>query len=165
MLKQPGVEEVQRRAIREALAIKRGEPEPEDAPLDVRAVRPVRITVPWDHLATDNYNELVNRKLGVYTAAKARFRADVSAQYDGRPIEAPVHVDVALYLPNLIEIDPTNFWKLIGDSIKGLLVKDDSWRHMADSRIRVAGLDRANPRLVLTVVGVEEAPAPVRDWA
>lgn len=160
-LRMPGVGEPYKRAVRKALAAKRGEPGPEQIePAAGVVVHRVHITLPWDHLATDNYNELINPKRKRYTEAKRQFRERVMEQYSGAPIAMPVHIDVALYLPDERDLDPTNFWKLIADSIKGLVVKDDAWRYMADSRIRVAGLDRANPRAELTVVDARSAPPP-----
>ncbi len=116
----------------------------------------LELVIPWSGLVEDNKNTGVageeNReKRRQFKQGLARFRQLVREQHSGPPSPGPVAVEVRLYVPDNRVRDAPNFWKAIGDGLKGLLITDDRWQVMRRHGMDVVGVDPDRPRAEITV--------------
>lgn len=157
----PSAGEPYKRAVRDAIAAKRGAPPDATDDPDVLTAGPVgdpvMLTVPWDLLVSDN------KRHGKPTTAKDRaenkqyrglkraMTATFRKQAPPHPV-APATITVDLYVGDLTDFDPPNLWKALADALRAAdVIPDDRWRDVPRWTIGVAGYDPARPRAEITV--------------
>ena len=116
----------------------------------------VELVIPWTGLVADNQNRGVagedsREKRSAFKLGVARFRQVVQEQYSGPPTPGPVRVDVAVYVPDDRVRDAPNWWKAIGDGLKGLVITDDRWQVLRKHAMEVVGIDPDRPRAEITI--------------
>lgn len=123
----------------------------------------VVLELPWSALASDNLRtgkdkpEVFKERQGRYAAAKARAQDKLRGQYHGQPFAGPARVLITVFVPDRKKRDGPNFLKLIGDSLKGIVLTADDFDVMADTRIRRGGIDPDRPRAEITVEAIANA--------
>lgn len=116
--------------------------------------QPRTISLPWVVLVPDNRRVGILAGRGLlsrrYRAAKGAAHVLCAGQWRGAPMLAG---DVAIvgrfYLPDRRRRDVGNLRKLITDALAGVAYADDV--QLADERWVRVGVDRENPRVVLTL--------------
>ena len=114
-------------------------------------------TLPWSALAQDNHRLTTNRRTGQtfttkrYRTAKAEAEALLLQQNSLRAAHlTPVSLVAHVWVPDARRRDIGNLRKLVTDALQNAdVVADDCLIH--DERWIRAGIDRTNPRMVVTI--------------
>jgi crossover junction endodeoxyribonuclease RusA len=118
----------------------------------------VKITLPYPPTVNTYWRNVKGRT--VLSAKGRAYKANplyvVAFQLDERPIYGRLSVDAVAYMPDARTRDLDNIWKPMLDYLTHHGVfRDDS--DIDDLRIRRGGIDKANPRVELTITKIEEA--------
>jgi Holliday junction resolvase RusA-like endonuclease len=68
----------------------------------------------------------------------------------------PLRMDITLYVPDNRIRDPGSYMKLPVDAISDALGIDDNWHVVPALSIRIAGIDRENPRCEVEISCIEQ---------
>lgn len=126
----------------------------------------LKLILPWSVLAQANHRMIPRRGgKGLTLSTDYRKKKDAAALLllrqmpPGVPVWyiAPVAVTMRFYEPDRRKRDPSNLQKLIEDALSGIAYADDS--QICRLTWERAGLDRANPRVEITVEAVAERAA------
>ncbi len=123
---------------------------------------PLRFTLPWSALCSDNYHEKASltirkgkpfpRKIldARYKAARDK-TADIvrGIAANGTPLAQPLALHAMVYVPDERPHDPCNFAKCCLDSLQRIVYASDRWVY--DVRWIRAGVDVDAPRAEITV--------------
>jgi crossover junction endodeoxyribonuclease RusA len=118
----------------------------------------VKITLPYPPTVNTYWRNVKGRT--VLSAGGRMYRdrtiIDIDCQYGPLPITGRIAVDAVAYMPDARTRDLDNIWKPMLDCLthRGIW-RDDS--DIDDLRIRRGGIDKANPRVELTITKIEEA--------
>lgn len=123
----------------------------------------ISLSLPWAVLVGDNHR-LSPRKHGQglfqtskYRIAKAEARRLIVRQYHGPLLDGPVELVAVFRMPDNVRRDVTNFAKILGDSLTGIVIADDRWQVLRKTTWEVAGIDRQYPGVRLFVMEMEAA--------
>lgn len=117
---------------------------------------PVKLTLPWSYLVSDNAKYgVLNGKLMLtagYRMAKGLIRdraREVLGDPPPEPATIPLSLEAAVWLPDNRIHDVCNFAKCAHDALEGVVYTKDAWLH------RIvwyrAGVDVDQPRAALTI--------------
>lgn len=117
---------------------------------------PLHLVVSFDALESDNKRSAplgaAKRRAGQkYAEARARFRQQLRDQYEGEPVTEAVSIHAAVWFPDLQARDVINYAKIIGDSLKGIVIADDRWPIARRNTQEGAGVDVDRPRCVISI--------------
>lgn len=123
------------------------------------------ITIPWPHVKPDNHRAIPVRRHGVlrliaspeYRQAKAACELLVRSQWRQPPLAGELALVARFWFPDYRKRDQTNYAKLLQDALSGIVYADDS--QLVDVRLVRVAVDKANPRVELTVTTLEQAAA------
>jgi crossover junction endodeoxyribonuclease RusA len=120
----------------------------------------VKITLPYPPTVNTYWRNVNGRTI---LSAKGRAYRNSTCMIvdamDGQsiPVSGRLAVDAVAYMPDARTRDLDNIWKPMLDYLTYAGVwRDDS--DIDDLRIRRGGIDKANPRVELTISMIEEAP-------
>lgn len=82
------------------------------------------------------------------TALKESWQWEAKSQWRQPVLEEPLYLDINIYFSTLAKRDADNFQKLILDSLKGIVFKDDD---LIQSFRVTKCLDRKKPRVEITI--------------
>jgi Holliday junction resolvase RusA-like endonuclease len=118
------------------------------------------LVLPWEALAQDNHRLTPARGRLVaspgYRAAKQLAEVLLRRQWHRPTLEGPVAVHGVLYVPDARKRDAGNYRKLVTDALTGIAYADDQQVHR--EVWERGGIDRAHPRLELTIHALDRAP-------
>ena len=110
------------------------------------------LTIPYAALCPDNrkYAPLGGRLIlsRRYRAAKRATKAAARGQYSGPCFDVPVQLEAMVWFPDA-RGDAPNLAKCCHDALQGVCYLNDGLLH--DARWRRAGVDKASPRVELTL--------------
>jgi Holliday junction resolvase RusA-like endonuclease len=116
---------------------------------------PLTLTLPWAVLAHDNHR-FIPRHGGkgliaapAYREAKRQTATLLALYWCGPTYSRPVELTARAFVPDARKRDVGNYRKLITDALTGIAYTDDSLVHR--EVWERAGIDRANPRIELTI--------------
>jgi len=90
-----------------------------------------------------------------YRRALHRAKAMLLADYDGELMAGPLELVAIFHMPDLRRRDPTNYLKIICDSLVGTVIEDDNWKCLGRVVIECQHVDRENPRVNLHIINLE----------
>lgn len=162
----PHIGDVAKEAMRAELAKRRPVTQTGDekSHREVPLERPLHLVVSFDALESDNkrtapFGEAAKDARRKYREARARFRQQLRDQYDGEPITVPVRIHALVWFPDLRARDVINYAKIIGDSLKGIVIADDRWTVARRNTQEAGGVDVDNPRCEITIESWKAAAA------
>lgn len=132
------------------------------APMGTSILWPVRLTLPWSHLVSDNdkvHARLITRHgkphaINVITREYADAREKIAGLAkavvgDAEPVAIPLRIRAAVYMPDERPHDLSNFCKLVHDALERVVYANDRWLYHVDW-IR-AGVDVDAPRAEIRI--------------
>jgi Holliday junction resolvase RusA-like endonuclease len=128
-------------------------------------VRPMPIVVPWQFCATANHRLMPvirwfkNKPKAMlitdpdYSVAKQGAEYHIRAQWKGQPMTVPVELVARCWFPDNRKRDASNLAKMLGDSLTGIVLEDDSQIHR--ETYERSGISKENPRVEITITPME----------
>jgi Holliday junction resolvase RusA-like endonuclease len=102
-------------------------------------------------------------KAAVITAPEYRRVKEIAeyairSQWKGSTLTGPLQVHARYYFPDKRKRDSSNYGKLLGDAMSGIVYGDDAQVHREINEL--CGYDKANPRVEITVIPLDSADEP-----
>ena len=84
---------------------------------------------------------------------KTDYHVQAMQQYNRKPLDGPVHVQILIYFGDKKKRDIDNYNKILLDSLTGVVYKDDS---QIEEMFVKKDYDKKNPRIVINVCSIIE---------
>ena len=95
-----------------------------------RAPKEIRLTIPWELLASDNLRKGLDRsRYKRYKLARDAAHVHAREQVTSAPYHGSVTLSVLFTVPDNRRRDPNNLTKLLCDALTGVAYKDDDQIH------------------------------------